>query len=41
MMTIPKFIKIWNATKEFYTQDLVRFMDMLYNIYKAKHKINI
>jgi hypothetical protein len=29
MMTIPKFKKVWNATKEFHTQDFVSFMDSL------------
>jgi hypothetical protein len=29
MMTIPKFKKVWNATKEFHTQDFVSFMDRL------------
>ncbi len=26
MMTIPKFRKVWNATKEFHTRDFVNFM---------------
>jgi hypothetical protein len=29
MMTIPKFKKVWNATKEFHTQDFVSFMERL------------
>ena len=29
MMTIPKFKKVWNATKEFHTRDFVNFMDGL------------
>ena len=29
MMTIPKFKKVWNATKEFHTRDFVNFMDSL------------
>jgi hypothetical protein len=29
MMTIPKFKKVWNATKEFHTQDFVSFMKRL------------
>jgi hypothetical protein len=29
MMTIPKFKKVWNATKEFHTHDFVKFMDAL------------
>jgi hypothetical protein len=29
MMTIPKFKKVWNATKEFHTQDFVGFMERL------------
>ena len=29
MMTIPKFRKVWNATKEFHTHDFVNFMDGL------------
>lgn len=29
MMTIPKFRKVWNATKEFHTRDFVSFMDAL------------
>jgi len=29
MMTIPKFKKVWNATKEFHTQDFVSFMNSL------------
>lgn len=29
MMTIPNFKKVWNATKEFHTQDFVSFMDSL------------
>lgn len=29
MMTIPKFRKVWNATKEFHTRDFVSFMDEL------------
>jgi hypothetical protein len=29
MMTIPKFKKVWNATKEFHTQDFGSFMDSL------------
>ncbi len=29
MMTIPKFKKVWNATKEFHTHDFVNFMDAL------------
>jgi hypothetical protein len=29
MMTIPKFKKVWNATKEFHTQDFVSFLERL------------
>jgi hypothetical protein len=29
MKTIPKFKKVWNATKEFHTQDFVSFMERL------------
>ncbi len=29
MMTIPKFRKVWNATKKFYTADFIKFMDVL------------
>ncbi|MGD1838436.1 MAG: hypothetical protein ACPKPY_10320 [Nitrososphaeraceae archaeon] len=29
MMTIPKFKKVWNATKKFHTPDFVSFMDSL------------
>ena len=29
MLTIPKFKQVWNATKEFHTQDFVSFMDSL------------
>ena len=29
MMTIPKFHKIWSATREFHTRDFVNFMDDL------------
>jgi hypothetical protein len=29
IMTIPKFKKVWNATKEFHTRDFVNFMDAL------------
>lgn len=29
MMTIPKFRKFWNATKQFHTPDFVNFMDAL------------
>jgi hypothetical protein len=29
MKTIPKFKKVWNATKEFHTQDFVSFMGTL------------
>ena len=29
MMTIPKFRKVWSATREFHTRDFVNFMDGL------------
>lgn len=29
MMTIPKFRKVWSATREFHTHDFVNFMDGL------------
>jgi hypothetical protein len=29
MMTIPKFKKVWDATKKFHTRDFVNFMDSL------------
>lgn len=29
MMTIPKFRKVWSATREFHTHDFVTFMDGL------------
>ena len=29
MLTIPKFKQVWNATKEFHTQDFGSFMDSL------------
>jgi len=29
MMTIPKFRKVWNATKKFYTADFIKFLDVL------------
>ena len=29
MMTIPKFKKVWNATKEFHTQDFVKSYERL------------
>jgi hypothetical protein len=29
MMTIPKFRKVWNATKQFHTRDFINFMDAL------------
>ena len=29
MMTIPKFKKVWDATKKFHTRDFVNFMDAL------------
>lgn len=29
MMTIPKFKKVWSATKDFHTRDFVNFMDGL------------
>ena len=29
MMTIPKFKKVWEVTKEFHTRDFVNFMDAL------------
>jgi len=29
MMTIPKFRKVWNATKKFHTADFIKFMDVL------------